>query len=444
MGNPSASSISVRTSSTSSSIPVPLTSRSLISHDSRRLRPPDKAFSLPPAFLGENPTRPEKKRSDPTPLKQFITSSPKGEKLPPVESPRLMEEPQEFFDDISSPDGGMDDSNSRDSKSSKVSKKGSWGSKSSNSQENGGPQINIRKPTFTSPSTPFLPNQESRQHHYSVPFPRAIGTNLRLPAPVRSGTLPSYATLLDPADPVDLQRPLMPHRSASIASVSSSSSDTTDWPLGEQKRPATPRLRSSSGPGPSTTTFKDVDSISTHRKGETPIQPLRSHCCKWDFELRHTLRFPLSKPSPSASSAPKGGQPTLILGNGPMSDSGLELTIFQYPAKPQAQQICSTPSPSLSDGSSPSIAQSAIQSVASGLNAVAGSKPMKKDVKQTRKERRFEKSPIKFGTIDIDLAPFAGKGRMTRRFLLKGSRTNATVKVTVELQWVGGEMNWVA
>lgn len=127
-----------------------------------------------------------------------------------------------------------------------------------------------------------------------------------------------------------------------------------------------------------------------------------------------------------------------------MSDSGLELTIFQYPAKPQAQQICSTPSPSLSDGSSPSIAQSAIQSVASGLNAVAGSKPMKKDVKQTRKERRFEKSPIKFGTIDIDLAPFAGKGRMTRRFLLKGSRTNATVKVTVELQWVGGEMNWVA
>lgn len=89
----------------------------------------------------------------------------------------------------------------------------------------------------------------------------------------------------------------------------------------------------------------------------------------------------------------------------------------------------------------PNISQSTVQSVASGLSAVAGSNTKKKDVKQTRKERRLEKSPIKFGMIDIDLAPFAGKGRMTRRFLLKGSRTNATVKVTVELQWVGGR--WI-
>lgn len=415
----------------------------MISHDGRRLRPPNKALSLPPASLGENSTQPEKKKSDPTPLKQFITSSPKGGTLPPVESPRLVEEPEGLFDDISSREGDMDEVNSRDSKSNEVSKQPSWGSKSSNSQENGGPQVNIRKPTSASPSTPFLPNQQSRQNHLSVPFPRAVGTNHRLPAPVRSGTTPSYSSLLDPADPVDLHRPMMPHRSASIATANTSSSDTTDWPLEEQKRPITRRLRSSSGPGPSKLRSKDADSISTHRKGETPIQPLKSHCCKWDFELRHVLRFPLSK-SPS-SAATKGGQPTLILGNGPTSDSGLELTIFQYPAKPQAQQASSTPSPSLSgEGSSPNISQSTVQSVASGLSAVAGSNTKKKDVKQTRKERRLEKSPIKFGMIDIDLAPFAGKGRMTRRFLLKGSRTNATVKVTVELQWVGGEMDWVA
>ncbi|OWZ74068.1 hypothetical protein AYX14_00556 [Cryptococcus neoformans] len=445
LANPSTSSISILTSSTSSSIPVPPTPRSLISHDSRRQRPPDKAFSLPPASLGENSTRPEKKRSDPTPLKQFITSSPKGGTLPPAESPLLIEEPEGLFDDISSREGDMDEANSKDSKSNEVSKQGSWGSKSSNSQENGGPQVNIRKPTSASPSIPFLPNQASRNNHLSVPFPRAVGTSHRLPAPVRSGTTPSYSGFLDPADPVDLHRPNMLRRSASVATANTSSSGTTDWPVEEQKRPITRRLRSSSGPGPSMLRSKDAYSISTHRKGETPIQPLRSHCCKWDFELQHILRFPLSKSPSSAANAPKGRQPSLTLGNGPMSDSGLELTILQYPARPQAQQTSSTPSPSLSgEGSSSNIAQSAVQSVTSGLSAVAGSNTKKKDVKQTRKERRLEKSPTKFGMIDIDLAPFAGKGRMTRRFLLKGSRTNATVKVTVELQWVGGEMDWVA
>lgn len=35
-----------------------------------------------------------------------------------------------------------------------------------------------------------------------------------------------------------------------------------------------------------------------------------------------------------------------------------------------------------------------------------------------------------FGIVDVDLAAFAGKGRTTRRFLLKGSKTNATIKVS--------------
>lgn len=49
-----------------------------------------------------------------------------------------------------------------------------------------------------------------------------------------------------------------------------------------------------------------------------------------------------------------------------------------------------------------------------------------------------------FGTVDIDLAAFAGKGRMTRRFLLVGSRTNATIKLSVDMRWVGGEEKWAA
>jgi hypothetical protein len=35
-----------------------------------------------------------------------------------------------------------------------------------------------------------------------------------------------------------------------------------------------------------------------------------------------------------------------------------------------------------------------------------------------------------FGIVDIDLAAFAGRGKTSRRFLLKGSRTNATIKVS--------------
>ena len=35
-----------------------------------------------------------------------------------------------------------------------------------------------------------------------------------------------------------------------------------------------------------------------------------------------------------------------------------------------------------------------------------------------------------FGTVDIDLAAFAGRGALTRKFLLRGSRTNATIKVS--------------
>jgi hypothetical protein len=49
-----------------------------------------------------------------------------------------------------------------------------------------------------------------------------------------------------------------------------------------------------------------------------------------------------------------------------------------------------------------------------------------------------------FGKVDIDLAAFAGRGLTTRKFLLKGSRTNATVKICVEMTWIGGEEKWAA
>jgi hypothetical protein len=36
---------------------------------------------------------------------------------------------------------------------------------------------------------------------------------------------------------------------------------------------------------------------------------------------------------------------------------------------------------------------------------------------------------VTFGTVHVDLAAFAGKGKLSRRFLLEGSKTNATIKV---------------
>jgi hypothetical protein len=58
---------------------------------------------------------------------------------------------------------------------------------------------------------------------------------------------------------------------------------------------------------------------------------------------------------------------------------------------------------------------------------------------QSIKEHR-----LLFGTVEFDLAQFAGKGKVNRRFLLRGSRTNAVVAVKVELQQVGGEIHWAA
>jgi hypothetical protein len=48
------------------------------------------------------------------------------------------------------------------------------------------------------------------------------------------------------------------------------------------------------------------------------------------------------------------------------------------------------------------------------------------------------------GEIDIDLAPFASKGRTSRKYLLKESKSNATIQITVDMVWIGGDRNWVA
>lgn len=53
----------------------------------------------------------------------------------------------------------------------------------------------------------------------------------------------------------------------------------------------------------------------------------------------------------------------------------------------------------------------------------------------------------KLGEVVLDLSQFAGQGRReagsARRYLLKESKTNATFRITVKMEWVAGEHDFV-
>lgn len=136
------------------------------------------------------------------------------------------------------------------------------------------------------------------------------------------------------------------------------------------------------------------------------MHDVRAHSVDWEFQVQHTIRVMLGKPTgsgdkgrtptgsatnPSGTHTPvnngKGGpKPIARLGEGPTSDSGLKLEILQ-----------------------------------------AGGKG---------------KENILFGYTNIDLAPFADHGRTARRFLLKDSKTNATIRITVDMKYIGGDQDW--
>ncbi|ODN99338.1 hypothetical protein L198_03180 [Cryptococcus wingfieldii CBS 7118] len=473
ISNPSSSSASVKTNSTSSSIPAPSTSGSLLNPEHHRSQKPHKLFSLPPPLhLGHHAPdqRPEKKSSDPTPLKQVLTSSDmEGGHMQqwPMESPGIMEELDgDYFEEPSGSSGSWERPESAGGTSS--------GSQGSISVVTGGPQVNVHRASMNSPSTPILRDQQNRAGQLSIPFPGGGGGGGKeggLPAPVRSGTMPSHTPYLD-AFEKDSLAPGPPGTRRTLSANTAATAETSSFANSfhphsrDFEKTRLPRVRSTSGPMPTLGGGggeRDAELVSTHRKGETPVRPLKAHTCKWDFELHHTLRIPLFKPNTNGAGGGGGKKgDAMLLGNGPTSESGLELTILQYPANANAAggggvgksvqaSARASPVPSMIGGSNPSV-------VASGLEAVTAGK---------KDGRKLDRTPVKFGTVNIDLAPFAaqilashsggptsasgangpgggGGGRMTRRFLLKGSRTNATVKVSVEMEWMGGEANWVA
>jgi hypothetical protein len=48
------------------------------------------------------------------------------------------------------------------------------------------------------------------------------------------------------------------------------------------------------------------------------------------------------------------------------------------------------------------------------------------------------------GVVRINLAEYVGKGPVTRRYLLRESKTNATLKLTIDVKWLSGEQDYVA
>ncbi|KAL1409853.1 hypothetical protein Q8F55_003852 [Vanrija albida] len=151
-------------------------------------------------------------------------------------------------------------------------------------------------------------------------------------------------------------------------------------------------LPSPSAPSDSPLMEEDSEHVSHERKGMTEIFPIKAHAVTWEQELQHVIRLPIEVPEGSQGHLVADQSIPLLVG-GPKSDAGIKFEIHQ------------------SD---------------------------KKTDDTTSRDRSI------FGYVDVDLAPFADLGKTTRRFLLKDSKTNATLRVTVTMRFIGGDQDWIA
>jgi hypothetical protein len=180
-----------------------------------------------------------------------------------------------------------------------------------------------------------------------------------------------------------------------------------------------PRPRSLHGVGSSSKSASE----SSHRKGTTPARKLKQHTCTWEYTVTHTIRVPTGKPVSAVGSATPGRREVApILGGGPVSDSGFRL---------QIRELRTEHSTTADHGHGHG-------------NGHSHAREEREDGGKSKKLNVPRESRMSFGYVEIDLAPFANKGRMMRRFLLRESRTNATVKVAVDMRQIGGETNWAA
>ncbi|CAE6501291.1 unnamed protein product [Rhizoctonia solani] len=69
---------------------------------------------------------------------------------------------------------------------------------------------------------------------------------------------------------------------------------------------------------------------------------------------------------------------------------------------------------------------------------------LKLTVEHVPQSNELVKPRAALGVVRLNLAEYAGKGPVTRRYLLRESKTNATLKLTIEVKWLSGEREYVA
>lgn len=432
--HPSTSSISLRSSSTGGSSSIRSGQYSLhgpshagvgAGHGHGHGPGPHKSMSTPPLGMtslnsngggkGHPNARVEKKGSDPTPLRQSVRVGPE---LETVESPPSFDADADAASIV--PSGESTPLTARQpSRSSTLPPTHPLATSSTYSAR----PSTVNTPSGSMPGT-GPSSASSSATHLSVPQARSSTT----PSPLeRTGSQLAPSVI----------------SGTSGSASTGSQADLASLGVRNGDRPVPRRIRSSSGtslnatpqPLTSATMSRGAGSSSSTplaaRHGVTAGRPLKSHTCTWDHDLQLALRLPISKDRPTGlSKAP-------VLGEGSDSSSGLRLIIEQLPtagatsaahsktSDPALRAHSQTHSKGGEDANTGGSRTPSVAAAASAATTVKGERTV-------------------FGKVDIDLAAFAGRGKTTRKFLLGGSRTNATVKLTVEMTWIGGDGKWVA
>lgn len=421
--HPSSSSISLRSSSTGGSsstrsmknggLPMPMSGQAM--KGKSMSTPP---LPLPMTSLGKHGGRVDKKGSDPTPLRQSVgVDSDVDLETETVDSPTP-------FDPDSASYAGQHDLYTAGAGATSLA-----------------PYKQPSRSSTLPPTHPLATNSTSASSSI-----RSLQPSATLPATGPPSASSSTSHLSVPPSGSGSQTPMersgsqLTTSAQSIHSGGSASSQVDQASLGVRHgdRPPGPRRAKSisgasfapgSGSGSRASRDKEKSTQLSGRKGVTPGRPLKSHTCTWDHDLQLALRIPISKERnytmPNGTGSSKLRAP--LLGEGSQSSSGLQLVIEQLPtpsatANPKPTQLGS-PSEIHDPNGEPS------------LSPTSTSTPITTSGKGER---------TVFGKVDIDLAAFAGRGKTTRKFLLNGSRTNATVRLTVDMSWIGGEGNWIA
>lgn len=413
-------------------------------------------LSMTAANPNQSPPRMGKKASDPTPLRQ--SSKPReseSEREEVVESPVEMPNPI----DLASPATSLKEIGA----GGNVPLPSTAGA---GEEGEGALRINTGLPRSGSQ---FMNLPDTSMRSFSSNMAQRTARTANVPAPIRSGTGPSPAVLLGVPPSATGGRPDMsrsptgysvqptanPHDNrAGEATRSSLDGAPTTATSGASTHSGTSRngsKYSGIGLGRSRTRGSVDDKPGTEkeetesdsRKGVTSAKRLRQHACQWNYTVHHTIKIPMGRPvtaTPmhSGTATPNPGvkkELAPILGGGQHSESGFRLIINEIrTSHTTSADHAGTPTPT-----------SAVhqQHEESGMRQkVEG---VEKALKHpTKNAHAIKEHRLVFGTIEFDLAQFAGKGKVNRRFLLKGSRTNAVVAVKVELQQVGGEMHWAA